>query len=111
MAELTEAQRAQLEALRRSYLAELPQKLGLIVETAAALQASGREPALRSLHHLLHNLTGSAAVYGFDSISEAARDVEAWTVSAMEGGSAESIARLAALVDALKVVVHRDASA
>ena len=86
MARLTEAQRAQLDALRQSYRAELPEKLGLIGGAVDTLHAGGWETGqLQELYHLIHKLAGSAAIYGFGGISRAAGDIESWALEALDG--------------------------
>ena len=91
MTRLTEAQRAQLEALRQSYRAELPAKLGLIGGAVHTLHAGGWEKEhLEALYDLIHKLTGSAAIYGFGDISRAAGDLESWTLQALDGGLPEA---------------------
>jgi hypothetical protein len=104
MARLTEAQRAQLDALRQSYRAELPAKLGLIGGAVDALHAGGWEKAhLQALYDLIHKLTGSAAIYGFGDISRAAGDLESWALRALDGGLPEARRlELTALMSALQ---------
>ena len=90
MLKLTEAQRAELEALRRSYQAELPGKLGLIAAAAETLPARGWDKAdLQAFYLLIHRLAGSAAIYGFDRISRAAAELETWALAALDGGVPE----------------------
>src|SRR5207245_9790255 len=100
---LTEAQRARLRALRKSYQAELPEKLALIASAVAALE--GREWDRARLQHLyqhIHKLAGSAAIYGFDEISRAAGSLEAWASSALTADPApEARLEQAPMVDAL----------
>jgi chemotaxis protein histidine kinase CheA len=87
---LTEAQQAQLEALRQSYRAELPAKLQLIGGAVETLHARGWEKAqLMAFYELVHKLAGSAAIYGFNGISRAAGEIESWTLAALDGGLAE----------------------
>jgi len=103
VARLTEAQRAQLEALRQSYRAELPAKLGLIGGAVEALHAGGEKAHLQALYDLVHKLTGSAAIYGFGDISRAAGDLESWTLQAFDGGLPEARRpELTALMSALQ---------
>ena len=104
MTRLTEAQRAQLEALRQSYRAELPAKLGLIGGAVHTLHAGGWEKEhLEALYDLIHKLTGSAAIYGFGSISRAAGDLESWALQALDGGLPEARRlELTALMSALQ---------
>ena len=103
MARLTEAQRAQLEALRQSYRADLPAKLGLIGGAVEALHAGGEKAHLQALYDLIHKLTGSAAIYGFGDISRAAGDLESWALQALDGGLPEARRlELTALMSALQ---------
>jgi HPt (histidine-containing phosphotransfer) domain-containing protein len=91
VATLTEAQRAQLEALRQSYRAELPAKLGLIRVTVDTLYAGGWEKGhVQELYELIHKLAGSAAIYGFGEIARAAGDLESWALQALDGSLPES---------------------
>ena len=103
MTRLTEAQRAQLEALRQSYRAELPAKLQLIRGAAETLDAGGWEkPHLTAFYELVHKLAGSAAIYGFGGISRAAGEIESWTLAALDGGRPQDRRReLSALMSAL----------
>ncbi len=87
---LTEAQRAQLEALRQSYRAELPAKLQLIGGAVETLYEGGWEKThLMAFYELVHKLAGSAAIYGFSGISHAAGKIESWTLAALDGGLPE----------------------
>jgi HPt (histidine-containing phosphotransfer) domain-containing protein len=88
---LTDAQRAELQALTDAYRAELPRKMELISGAAAQLQAEGwGKPELQSLYELIHRLAGSAAIYGFDGIGRAAADLEEWALSAIDEGLPEA---------------------
>ena len=90
MGKLTEGQRAQLKALQQAYRAELPVKRDLIAGVVAALQTEGWDQArMRSLHDLIHKLTGSAAIYGLDALSRAAAELETWTLAALTAAPAE----------------------
>jgi HPt (histidine-containing phosphotransfer) domain-containing protein len=103
VARLTDAQRAQLEALRQSYRAELPAKLGLIGVAVEALHAGWERARLQALYDHIHKLTGSAAIYGFRDISRAAGDLESWALQALDGGLPEARRlELAALMSALQ---------
>jgi len=103
VARLTEAQRAQLEALRQSYRAELPAKLGLIGGAVEAVHVGGEKAHLQALYDLIHKLTGSAAIYGFGDISRAAGDLESWALQALDGGLPEAKRlELTALMSALQ---------
>jgi HPt (histidine-containing phosphotransfer) domain-containing protein len=100
---VTAGQRERLEALRRAYLKGLPAKVRAIGE-AAAREPWDREK-LQSLHHLVHRLTGSAAIYGFSGLSRAASALEALVYSALAEPASfppERGPSLADLVAALK---------
>jgi HPt (histidine-containing phosphotransfer) domain-containing protein len=100
---LTEAQRAELEALRQSYRAELPAKLGLIGGEVDALHTGWEKAHLAALYDLIHKLTGSAAIYGFADISRAAGELESWALEALDGGLPEARRlELTALMSALQ---------
>jgi HPt (histidine-containing phosphotransfer) domain-containing protein len=89
--ELNETQRRQLEALRREYEAELPEKVTLIARAVSALGlrawSSGE---LQELHHLVHRLAGSSAIWGFTALSKAAGDLEVLVLSALDGSRAST---------------------
>jgi HPt (histidine-containing phosphotransfer) domain-containing protein len=87
---LTEAQRAELEALRQTYRAELPAKLGQIAGAVDALHTGWGKAHLEALYDLIHKLTGSAAIYGFGQISHAAGELESWVLEALDGGLPEA---------------------
>ena len=108
---MTAGQRDRLEALRRDYAADLPARVRAIAKAAASLEPGSREK-LQALHHLVHRLTGSAAIYGFTGVSRAASAVEALVYSrltgtaAVEPGGGPPLADLvAALESALAVAI------
>ncbi|SRR5712691_760130 len=101
---LTAGHRERLESLRRAYVEELPEKVRAIGKAAASLQPGDREK-LQAFHHLVHRLTGSAAIYGFTGLSRAASALEALVYSALDGTASFPLERgpsLADLVAALK---------
>jgi two-component system OmpR family response regulator len=68
-----EARREDLAALRRLYAADLPERLRAIEEAAASLQNNGWDNQVAaSLYEMAHRLAGSAAIYGFPAVSDAA---------------------------------------
>jgi two-component system, OmpR family, response regulator len=72
-ARLREVRREELATLRRVYAAELPGRLRVIEGAAAVLQGKGWDSqAATSLYDMAHRLAGSAAIYGFPGVSEAA---------------------------------------
>lgn len=107
---LNEAQRAQLEAAREAYRAELPEKLDTIAVAAAALTAGIDSASLETLYQLVHRLAGSAAVFGFHHLSRTAASLEEVVVSLREAGAsdarrAELTARALALAGTLEASV------
>ena len=101
---MTAGNRERLEALRRAYLRDLPAKVRAIGKATASREPWDREK-LESLHHLVHRLTGSAAIYGFSGLSRAASALEAVVYSALAEAASfppERGPSLADLVAALK---------
>ena len=87
---LTDAQRAQLDALRDTYRSELPQKVEAVAAAAVPLQAAGGQAAhLERFYDLIHKLAGSAAIYGFDGIGGAATTLEEWALASLAAGVSE----------------------
>jgi hypothetical protein len=87
----------------------LPEKVGLIAGAADALRAGGwGKSDLQAFYLLIHKLTGSAAIYGFDGLSRAAGDLETWALAALDEGvpeprRVELLPLLGALQDAFAV--------
>jgi two-component system, OmpR family, response regulator len=73
-----EARHEDLAALRRLYAADLPERLRAIEGAAASLRANGWDGQVAaSLYEMAHRLAGSAAIYGFPAVSEAAMRIGA----------------------------------
>jgi CheY-like chemotaxis protein len=71
-----QSRREVLAALRRLYADDLPKRLQAIEEAAASLQENGWDPQVAaSLYEMAHRLAGSAAIYGFPEVSEAAQKI------------------------------------
>ncbi len=70
-------QKPDFEALRREYLAQVPEKLRAIREAADEAESVGypRE-AVEDLLHKVHRMVGSAALFGLGTVSDAARELE-----------------------------------
>jgi HPt (histidine-containing phosphotransfer) domain-containing protein len=85
MAELRPDQRRQLDALRRAYEQELPDKVTNIARAAAALGRADGEVRIDELYQLVHRLAGSSALWGFSAVSKAAAQLEEIVLSAREG--------------------------
>jgi CheY-like chemotaxis protein len=72
-ARLKEARREDLAALRKLYAADLPERLRAIEAAANSLRDNGWDGQVAaSLYEMAHRLAGSAAIYGFPAVSEAA---------------------------------------
>jgi two-component system, OmpR family, response regulator len=73
---LKEARRDDLAALRKVYEADLPERLRAIEAAAASLRNFGWDgQVVTSVLEMAQRLAGSAAVYGFPEVSEAAMRV------------------------------------
>ena len=78
-ARLNEARREELIALRKVYAADLPERLRAIETATGSLRDNGWDPRIASsLYDIAHRLAGSAAIYGFPEVSEAAVRVGAF---------------------------------
>ena len=106
----TAEQRQRLEALHRAYLRDLPGKLRAIERAAASLSPLDPE-GLRALLHLVHRLTGSSAIYGFDRLSRASAALEELLLSAAEGASLAARGGDPALAERLAALRAEAASA
>ncbi len=74
---LSPAHRRQLEALRRTYAREVPRKVEALRAAGAALPLRGWErEALDGVYVLAHRLSGSAAMFGFEPLRQAALALE-----------------------------------
>jgi HPt (histidine-containing phosphotransfer) domain-containing protein len=74
---LSPAHLRQLEALRKAYAREVPGKVRAIREAGAALPLRGWErEALDQVFVLAHRLSGSAAIFGFEPLRQAALALE-----------------------------------
>lgn len=107
-ARLNEARREDLAALRRLYTADLPDRLRAIEAAAASLRDNGWDGQVAaSLYEMAHRLAGSAAMYGFPAVSEAAMKIGA----SNEHGSGSWVTldpgQLLKLVDALSAALKR----
>jgi HPt (histidine-containing phosphotransfer) domain-containing protein len=86
LAKLNEAQRRELEVLRQAYQLELSEKVTAIAHTAAGLErAHWDTAAMQALHHLVHRLAGSSAIWGYTAVSKVAGELEDLVLSALQG--------------------------
>jgi len=73
---LNESLREELEALRQRYSTAFPESLCTIQIAAASLRENtGDAKVAASLYEMAHRLAGSAAIYGFPSVTEAAQRI------------------------------------
>ncbi|HET9818702.1 MAG TPA: Hpt domain-containing protein [Rhodanobacteraceae bacterium] len=67
---------AQIEALRRHFLQELPERRAALAAAWHDCTAAGDETPWLRLRDVAHKLSGSAPCYGLDAVGEAARDLD-----------------------------------
>lgn len=66
-----------LAALRKSYLAALPEKIAHIKRLwQMAMEDAGMDGSLQTMQHAAHTLSGSGATFGVGSISSLARSID-----------------------------------
>lgn len=95
---------AQLDALRRHYLQDLPARRSALGDAWRGCVDGGDEAAWLGLRDVAHKLSGSAPCYGLDALGAAARDLDkllSGRAPCRERARVEAdVARLAALLDA-----------
>ena len=105
MASSNDARRSEMAALLRLYEAKLPGKIRTIRVALAALDAHDWAPdKWEAFYLLVHQLAGSAKMYGFDRIGAAAAELEVASIDLRNGAvpaTANPRAQLSALVDRL----------
>lgn len=75
-AQLTESMREELAALRQRYVATFPETLCAIQSAASSLQKNGGDGQVAAaLYEIAHHLAGSAAIYGFPAVTDAAQRI------------------------------------
>jgi HPt (histidine-containing phosphotransfer) domain-containing protein len=109
MARWTESQRETFEALRRAYLADVPERIAAIRQAAAALRGGAPQRALDELRHLVHRLVGSSAIFGLPRLAAAGRELEDRVIASIEG--AEGVGGLDELAAALETTWKEIAAA
>jgi diguanylate cyclase (GGDEF)-like protein len=97
---MTDALSDALVELRREYLFEAPGRLAELRKDVAAFQA-GEPDAAQSLIRRLHRLAGSGSSYGFEQVSDLAREGEQWLKAEAPAPDGGTGARLNELVDRL----------
>jgi HPt (histidine-containing phosphotransfer) domain-containing protein len=103
---------AALRALRDGYRTELPAKIRAL-DAAWAAALAGEEQSAEKLRALIHNLSGSGAVFGFVEISRRAAAIERDLDALLDRGatSAAELLPLAPAIEALADTCLRYASA
>ncbi len=116
MAEPPEEIRAQIEALRASFMAALAGKLSDLEAAAHAIEPQSSPAQIRSalatLGRLTHQLAGSAGTLGFLRLGEAAGELELMCEMLLDGKSAlsrEQCAEVYRLLATLKTFAEADA--
>ena len=67
---------AQIEALRRHFLEELPERRAALAAAWHDCADAGDEAPWLRLRDVAHKLSGSAACYGLDAVGDRARDLD-----------------------------------
>ncbi len=115
MPDLSAAQRRKLQALRRAYRAELPEKVSAIALAAALLRQHDWDTAgLNDLHHVVHRLAGSSAIWGFMDVSKTAGELEEVVLSGLETSGKKTVdidREVGRLVQELQEAVRKSAEA
>lgn len=93
----------QLEALRRNFINQLPQRLAALEAGLAAWKLSQGETELAEFHRLAHSLTGVGATFGCEALSQVARMLERQLVSAE---SAKDLAELERLLNEIRLAIQ-----
>lgn len=105
MADAFAALEAELRALRASYSAQLPSRIQQVEEAWEIAQHNpGSSEHLKTLHLLVHRLTGSGATYGFTALSEEARTLELYLKPFIDGETFPSEAQKIIITTLLNVL-------
>ena len=100
MPESTEGLNSQLKLLKAAYAARLPSIAAQLEQAWSALRANWNEAACAELHRVVHSITGSGATFGYASLSDTARKLEAAIAESAAAGARATDDRLG-LTDAL----------
>lgn len=110
MSDSVDSIQAQLAALRQGFADQLPQRLAAIDEAHAAWCSCGDAGPLGEYHRLVHSLTGAGATFGYDRISQLARQLERYLkqLSDADGAPlADHFAGAAGLLDEIRAEALR----
>lgn len=95
---------AQIEALRRHFMQELPGRRAALASAWSECMDSGDEAPWLRLRDVAHRLSGSAPCYGLDGVGEAARALDRLLSGRApcrdRAAATSAVASLAALLDA-----------
>jgi HPt (histidine-containing phosphotransfer) domain-containing protein len=96
---------AQIEALRRHFVRELPERRAALLAAWADCDDRGGDAPWLRLRDVAHKLSGSAPCYGLDAIGAAARELDKQLSGRMPCREREAVAgfvaRLAGALDAV----------
>ncbi len=111
MPDSTDSIQQQLAALRQGFADQLPQRLATIDAAHAAWCEGAAVADLKEYHRLVHSLTGAGATFGFERISQLARQLEQYLKQLGDAGGeviAEHFIDAALLLDAIRSELLKD---
>ena len=95
-----------IAALRSAFVEQLPQRVERMRAALAVLaRAPSDQAAGEELHRLLHNLKGSGAAFGFNSLGAAAAEAEGFA-AAGGAGEALDVLWLTRAVDGIEAIIE-----
>ena len=78
----------ELKELQEYFAGRLPERLAELEAAWVAVMESGWEPgSVRTLHRLVHSLTGAGATFGYPEVSRTARALERFLKSVIDSGA------------------------
>lgn len=104
-----------LKVLSEAYTAQLPEKLGQVEQAWESLPRDvWDEEGFKTLHRMVHSLTGSGKTFGYAPLSEVARKLEKYLAQMAKAKAAPNLAQRrhtqALLRELHQVAAHRDVS-
>jgi chemotaxis protein histidine kinase CheA len=102
VAEIKTIHRERLEELKKAYRSRLRATVEGVVVAAREVRKGETPEAIEALFQAAHRLAGSSAIYGFQSVSDAAGAVEAVAIGARSSGHLAESSSLERLLDALQ---------